>query len=145
MSTKKSVDVITSTIEDYLECILVLSEKGELAHVTDIAKELEVRKASVTEMIIKLEKFGFVDYEKYSPIQLTEKGKKIAESVKERHEMLRAFLLLIGVNNENANNDCCVMEHNLSKDTVEKLTSFIDFLEEEDQRDIIERFKKYNK
>lgn len=145
MSEKKPGDVITSTIEDYLECILVLSENEEQAHVTDIAKELEVSKASVTEMISKLEKFGFVHYEKYSPINLTEKGKEIALSIKERHELLKAFLLLIGVKKENANNDCCVMEHNLSKDTVDKLTAFINFLEEEEQRDIIDRFKGYLK
>ncbi|MHA1125283.1 MAG: metal-dependent transcriptional regulator [Candidatus Heimdallarchaeota archaeon] len=145
MSNKKSDDVITSTIEDYLECILVLSEKGEKAHVTDIANELKVSKASVTEMVRKLAKFGFVLQEKYSPIKLTEKGKEIAEAVKERHEMLNSFLLLIGVQKENANNDCCSMEHNLTKDTVEKLTAFINFLEDENQRDVIERFNEYNK
>ena len=145
MSEKQSNNAITSTVEDYLECILVLSEKGELAKVTDIAKELEVSKASVTEMISKLKKYGFVHYEKYGPINLTKKGKEIASAIKERHDMLRAFLLLIGVSKVNAENDCCIMEHNLSKNTVEKLTSFINFLEDDEQKDIIKRFLEYLK
>ncbi len=145
LSEEKSAITITATIEDYLEQILFLSELHGAAKVTDIAEELGVRKASVTEMVTKLRDSDLVNYEKYGTITLTTKGKKIAEKIRQRHEIIKSFLLLLGVDEETANNDCCVMEHNLTKETVAKLNSFINFLEEEEQKDILERFKKYEK
>lgn len=140
-----SVLTITSTIEDYLESILVLSENKGFAQVTEIAKSLGVSKASVTEMIIKLKSNNLVYYEKYSTITLTEEGSKIALDVKERHEMINQFLKLIGVNEEDANYDCCIMEHDLSKDTVEKIKLFTKFLQENNQEDILKRFNEFIK
>jgi len=141
----KEVDesIITSTIEDYLERILLLNEKEGYARVTEIADLLGISKASVTEMISKLKEYGFVNYEKYGTITLTKLGKEIAIKVKERHDFLKSFLLLIGVNEKNASNDCCSMEHNLSKETIEKLKIFIDFLQDEKQKDIFDRLKEY--
>ena len=143
--TAKNEDemAITATIEDYLERILILSEEDGHARVTEIAKLLGISKASVTEMIAKLKLNGFVDFEKYGTITLTEKGRKVAIEVKERHDILKSFLVLIGVNEENASNDCCVMEHNLSKETTDKLKVFIEFLQEKKQEDIFERLSEY--
>ena len=135
--------VITATVEDYLERILLLSEDDGHAHVTEIANLLGISKASVTEMTAKLKSNGFVEYEKYGTISLTEKGRKIAVKVKERHDILKSFLVLIGVNDENASNDCCVMEHNLSKETIDKLKVFIEFLQEKKQEDVFERLSEY--
>ena len=144
MNSKKEVEmVITATIEDYLERILLLSEEGGHARVTEIANLLGIRKASVTEMISKLKANGYVDFEKYGTITLTEKGRKIAIEVKERHDILKSFLVLIGVNEDDANNDCCVMEHNLSEETIEKMKVFIEFLQEKNQKDVFERLKEY--
>jgi len=137
--------VITSTIEDYLESILFISEEKGVAQVTEIAKRLSISKASVTEMISKLKKLGFVHYEKYGTITLTKAGLEIATHIKTRHELLESFLTLIGVGHENASKDCCVMEHNLSKETVEKLNDFYEFLADNNQADILERFVKYCK
>ena len=101
MNPKKEVEmVITATIEDYLERILLLSEEGGHARVTEIANLLGIRKASVTEMISKLKANGYVDFERYGTITLTEKGRKIAIEVKERHDILKSFLVLIGVNED---------------------------------------------
>ncbi len=143
--TPKNEDemAITATVEDYLERILLLSEDDGHAHVTEIANLLGISKASVTEMIAKLKSNGYVDYEKYGTITLTEKGRKLAVKVKERHDILKSFLILIGVNEENASNDCCVMEHNLSIETIDKLKVFIEFLQEKKQEDIFERLSEY--
>ena len=143
--TPKNEDemAITATVEDYLERILLLSEDDGHAHVTEIANLLGISKASVTEMIVKLKSNGYVDYEKYGTITLTEKGRKLAIKVKERHDILKSFLILIGVNEENASNDCCVMEHNLSIETIDKLKVFIEFLQEKKQEDIFERLSEY--
>ncbi|MHA1121808.1 MAG: metal-dependent transcriptional regulator [Candidatus Heimdallarchaeota archaeon] len=143
--TPKNEDemAITATVEDYLERILLLSKDDGHAHVTEIANLLGISKASVTEMIAKLKSNGYVDYEKYGTITLTEKGRKLAVKVKERHDILKSFLILIGVNEENANKDCCVMEHNLSIETIDKLKVFIEFLQEKKQEDIFERLSEY--
>ena len=99
MNPKKEDELaITATIEDYLERILLLSENDGHAHVTELANLLGISKASVTEMITKLKTNGFVNFEKYGTITLTEKGRKIAVKVKERHDILKSFLVLIGVN-----------------------------------------------
>jgi DtxR family Mn-dependent transcriptional regulator len=144
MNPKKEDELaITATIEDYLERILLLSENDGHAHVTELANLLGISKASVTEMITKLKTNGFVNFEKYGTITLTEKGRKIAVKVKERHDILKSFLVLIGVNEENASNDCCVMEHNLSKETMEKLKIFIEFLQEKNQKDVFDRLSEY--
>ena len=110
---------------------------------TEIAQMLEVSKASVTEMVSKLKNNELVFYEKYGTISLTEKGREIAVKIKDRHEILLSFLLFIGVSPENANNDCCSMEHDLSEETVEKIRIFMKFLKSESQDDILNRFKKY--
>lgn len=144
MNPKKELEmVITATIEDYLERILILSEEDGYARVTEIANLLGIRKASVTEMVSKLKANGYVEFEKYGTITLTEIGRKIAIEVKERHDILKSFLVLIGVNEDDANNDCCVMEHNLSEATIEKMKVFIEFLQEKNQKDVFERLKEY--
>jgi len=143
--TDHNEHTITSTIEDYLETILMLSEEKNHAKVTEIAEFHNISKASVTEMITKLKKMGFVESEKYGTITLTPKGKDLATKVKKKHEILLAFLLLIGVHPKNANLDCCIMEHNLTKETIEKLGLFINFLQAAEQKDILERFKSYMK
>ncbi len=135
--------IITATIEDYLESILVISEKKGFAQVTEIAHFLKVSKASVTEMVSKLKKHKLVHYEKYGTITLTEQGEEIAIKVKDRHEIWKTFLIIIGVNSEIANIDCCILEHNLSKETVSSLRNFIDFLKDEKQSDILERYEKF--
>ena len=94
-------------------------------------------------MVSKLKKHKLVQYEKYGTITLTDEGNKIAEKVKSRHEIWKTFLTLIGVDSEIANIDCCLLEHNLSKETVSNLEKFIVFLKDEKQKDVLERYKKY--
>ncbi|NHJ38530.1 MAG: transcriptional regulator MntR [Asgard group archaeon] len=145
MSIKSSIDKnITSVMEDYLEAILVLSEKEGFTRVTDLADKLEKEKGTVSEMVkTKLKKLKLVNFEVYGTISLTEKGTLVARKIKAKHDMLKSFLLLIGVDEQNAEHDCCVMEHDLTKNTTEKLNSFTEFLQEENQEDILSRYKKY--
>lgn len=115
--------------EEYLEVIYeLISEKGQ-ARVSDIAEKLGISPASVTEMVQKLKKNGFVTQERYSPIKLTEKGTKVAEIVRRRHEILKAFLQLLGIDEEIAESDACEIEHNVNQETVKRLTSLIEFIQ----------------
>ncbi|NHJ49682.1 MAG: metal-dependent transcriptional regulator [Asgard group archaeon] len=147
MSAKTDDDKITSVVEDYLEAILVLSEEKGYTRVTDLANKLDKNKVSVSEMVKeKLTDLKLVvceGKERITSIALTDKGRVVAQKVKEQHDILRSFLILIGVSNDNADRDSCVMEHDLSKNTSTQLKYFTQFLHEEEQKDILSRFKKY--
>lgn len=119
------------TIEEYLEVIFTIQEIKKIVHTNDVASSLEVNPASVTEMFGKLTKGGYINYEKYSGVTLTNKGKKIAVMLKNKHETLRHFLELIGVDKEIANHDACKIEHNVHSKTIDKLRKFVEFAEKE--------------
>ena len=81
----------SQSAEDYLERIHELIEEKGYARVVDIASSLEVKQASVTSMVQKLGDLGYLNYEKYRGLVLTEKGKKIATNIQRRHETLSRF------------------------------------------------------
>ena len=76
----------SQSAEDYLERIHELIEEKGYARVVDIASSLKVKQASVTSMVQKLGELGYLNYEKYRGLVLTEKGKRIACSIQKRHE-----------------------------------------------------------
>jgi Mn-dependent DtxR family transcriptional regulator len=115
---------LTQSREDYLETIYELIEENTVARVKDIAAKLNVRKPSVNSAINDLKKYGLVKQEPYGYITLTESGTVEAKKVFRRHEMLREFLLLLGVPPEIAERDACAMEHLLSKETYDAVEKF---------------------
>jgi len=120
--------MITKSVEDYLEAIYNLIEKKGYARTIDIANHLKIRSPSVTEMLQKLDKEGFIIYEKYRGIKLTSKGEEIAKSVKKRHEILARFLEILGVEREIAEEDACSIEHSVHPETMERLSKFVEFV-----------------
>ena len=116
--------------EDYLELIdsLVL-EKG-FASTSDIAERMGVSKPSVTSIVKKLHRQGYLVHEPYRGMALTESGRNLARNMKERHELLRNFLLLIGVPKDIATRDAEKIEHGLHPETVRKLRKLVAYLEE---------------
>ena len=119
------------TIEEYVEIIYEIQKKKKKVHTNNIASALDINPSSVTEMFHKLTNEGYVFYEKYNGVILTDKGKSIAIMLKKRHETLRHFLELLGVDKEIANNDACRIEHNVNPQTVKKLRKFIEYAKRE--------------
>ncbi len=119
----------SQTVEDYLEAIYVLIERKGYARTKDIAGELRVNPASVTEMIHKLVALKLVEHERYAPIILTREGERLAKSVKTRHDTLKKLFGIILVNDRTAEEDACKVEHQLSPETIEQLTKFVEFVE----------------
>ena len=68
----------TKTIEDYIELIYDIQKDKKRVQTNDIANALKINPASVTEIIQKLSKQGYINYKKYSGSSLTEKGRKLA-------------------------------------------------------------------
>ena len=115
---------LTQSREDYLETIYELIEVNTVARVRDIAAKLNVRKPSVHGAINELKKHGLVEQEPYGYVILTAAGTAEAKKVVKRHEILREFLLLLGVPAEIAERDACAMEHLLSKETYDAIEKF---------------------
>ncbi|MCH1504450.1 MAG: transcriptional regulator MntR [Verrucomicrobiales bacterium] len=118
---KTAIDLNPSTSvasEDYLEQILnLVTEKG-YARVIDIATNLGISQASVSNMVQRLASEGLVSYEKYRGMALTPEGEKIAQAIIQRHEALSEFLRLFGLDELDIHRDVEGMEHHVSSPTL---------------------------
>ena len=109
---------ILSSAQDYLEAILELSENSSNVKSVDVAKKLDVSRASVNRAVNVLKEQGYITQERYSDIYLTEKGLAEARAVKETHSLLQKFLVdILGVSPVTGETDACKIEHDLSDET----------------------------
>lgn len=116
------------TTEEYLEIIYVLQKRDGFAKTGKISKEYDITPPSVTEMLQKLQKEGYVEYTKYRGARLTEPGLRIARKLMETHRIIADFLEIIGVEREMAEIDACQLEHHVSIKTMKRLKDFVDFI-----------------
>jgi Mn-dependent DtxR family transcriptional regulator len=123
----------SQSAEDYLERIHALIERKGYARVVDIASSLKVKQASVTSMVQKLAEAGYLKYEKYRGLLLTDRGREVARRIQNRHETLSRFFSLFGLDAESQHQDIEGIEHYLSPDTVEILSDLARFFEEQPQ------------
>ena len=134
----------TERIEDYLEAIQLIINKKGYARGKDVAQLLDISPSSVTEMFQKLSKNGYINYEKYSGVTLTEKGKTIAIKTQRTHDTIERFLLILGLDKKIAKEDACRIEHVLNPETIERLTKFVEFVQHLEETPIwLNRFKHY--
>ena len=119
----------SQSAEDYLERIHELIEEKGYARVVDIASSLDVKQASVTGMVKKLDELGYLKYEKYRGLSLTDKGLAVARRIQKRHEILSRFFSLLGVDADSQKRDIEGIEHHLSPATVEVLSDLAEFFE----------------
>jgi DtxR family Mn-dependent transcriptional regulator len=118
---------LSSSLEDYLEAIFLLSGKDGEVRVAEIAETLGFSKPSVSEALTHLEAKGFVEHEKYRGVRLTPEGRIFARQVYERHKTLFIFLTrMLGVASEQAALEACRIEHTISTDTYDRLRRFVD-------------------
>lgn len=120
-------ETLTSSIEDYLEAILALSENGGAVRVTDLAAKLGVAKASASEAVRTLKASGLASQERYGRVTLTSKGSVEARKVHRRHQVLRTFLeRVLGVSPDTAEQEACLMEHSIGPETMQRLVAFLE-------------------
>ena len=121
---------LSSIMEDYLEAIAVLKKQNDVARVRDIASFLGVKSSSVNAALTTLSKKGFVRHEKYGYVDLTSMGEETARNIQGKHDLLLKFLTeILNINDAEALQDACKMEHAISSKTFERLTKFIQFVE----------------
>ena len=123
----KNEEVISSSMEDYIEMIFRLSEKSGEVRVNDLSQALNVQPPSTTKMIKRLAKDTYVYYEKYGLIKSTEKGMNIGSKLLERHKIIFEFLQLIGVKN-NILEQTEIIERAVNDEVLNKINELIKFL-----------------
>ena len=121
--------VHSPAMEDYLEQIHNLIEAKGYARVVDIAGNLGVSQASVTNMIQRLDAEGYVVYERYRGVTMTEAGREIGRAIARRHEVLTRLLAGFGLDPKTVHEDVEGMEHHISRQTLEVLTLLMEELE----------------
>ncbi len=111
--------------ENYLETILILSERLPVVRSVDIAKELDYKKSSVSIAMKNLREKNHITVTDAGYIYLTEEGKAIAEMIYERHRLLSHALKSLGVPGEIADKDACRIEHVISKESFEAVKAYL--------------------
>ncbi len=126
--TKK--EVLSPSQEDYLEAIFHIVSEKQAARAKDIANRLQVNNSSVTGALRILADKGFINYAPYDLITLTNKGIKLAEGIIRRHEALKDFFVkILLIDDEEAEKASCKMEHVISNKILDRLISFVEFVE----------------
>jgi len=121
---------LSSNMENYLETILILIRKHSVARAKDIAECMKVNRSSVTGALQSLSERGLINYAPYDFITLTPQGTEVASKVLWRHEALRNFFVnVLAIDDKEADEAACRMEHGISKTIVDRLLEFAAFVE----------------
>jgi DtxR family Mn-dependent transcriptional regulator len=115
---------LSEAMEDYLKTIYLLEIMNKVARVSDIGRQLNVKKASVVAAVGYLQKNELIKHERYAFITLTDKGRELAGVLNRKNSIITEFLIdVLKVESEKAKKEACGMEHSISLDTIEKIAS----------------------
>ena len=112
---------IHESAENYLETILMISQRKPQVRSIDIANELGFSKPSVSYAMKQFRENGYIVMAADGTITLTDAGREVAERTYERHTVLTKMLIALGVSEETAREDACRMEHHISDETFEAI------------------------
>ena len=113
--------MIHQSAEDYLETILMLTERLGKVRSIDVVRELGYTKASVSIAMRKLRENGYIAVDGEGNLTLLPPGREIAERIYGRHRLLQHFFIQLGVDEKTAAEDACRVEQVLSEQTLEKI------------------------
>lgn len=133
-------ELLTASMEDYLEMIYRICKDDGYVRMNQLAKNLNVRPSSATKIVQKLKGIGMVYYQRYGIIQLTEEGRRMGKFLLNRHNIIEEFLKNIGTEDTRLK-DTEMIEHGLSLSTLRNIFILNKFLLENPE--IMAAFKKY--
>ena len=117
---------MSSSLEDYLECILLLEQQEGLARSSDIAKRLNVKMSSVNSALKRLAELKLITHSPYSEIHLTKKGGTYAREIWQRHRMLTTFFeQVLNIASSVAAENACRIEHQLDPEVLLQMSVFL--------------------
>lgn len=113
------------SLEDYLETILILSDRLPAVRSIDVANEMNFSKPSVSVAMKNLKNRGYITVSEDGHLLLTDEGHKIAKCIYERHTLLTDWLIHLGVDPNVAAGDACKMEHDITSESYEAMKKCI--------------------
>ena len=123
---KETYEKNSASKEDYLELIYELSQANSNFKAVDIAKKMNISRASVSEALKKLSEQGYIVYEKYKQAKLTEKGLDIAKKVVNKHNILFSFFKdYLQLSEDDAQINACRIEHVITDSAFEKIKQYV--------------------
>jgi Mn-dependent DtxR family transcriptional regulator len=132
---------LTPALEDYLEMVYRLCTQNNYARVGQLSELLHVKPSSASKMISKLAELGYLEYDKYEIILLTNKGRKTGSYLLYRHDTVEQFLKLIG--SSNLLEETETIEHSLSSSTLSNLNDLIEFFK--NNNEIVQKYDDFKK
>ena len=117
--------VIHESAEDYLESILMLQEQSGSVRSIDIVNRLGYSKPSISIAMKKLRENGYIAMADDGTITLLEPGLTIASKIYDRHKTITRLFISLGVSPEQADEDACKVEHDLSNETYDRILQFV--------------------
>lgn len=121
---------LSASLEDYLEAIYHIVERKQAARAKDISDRLSVNSSSVTGALRALSDRDLVNYAPYDIVTLTAEGEKVAKGIVRRHQALHDFFIkVLRIEEPDAQDAACKMEHALPQYVVERLRRFVAFFE----------------
>ncbi|MDZ4753239.1 MAG: manganese-binding transcriptional regulator MntR [Phycisphaerae bacterium] len=113
------------TAEDYCEAIADLIAAGGEARVVGLTRRFGVSHVTVSRVVARLQREGFLRTQPYQPIELTPRGRRLAADSRARHQAVFAFLLALGVDEATARIDAEGIEHHVSPATLRAFARFV--------------------
>lgn len=133
---------LTAGLEDYLEAIFVAASEKKSVKGIDIAKMLNISRASVSEALSKLVSKGLITYESYGAVSFTTTGLSEAQKVYNTHNTLKSFFqTVLNISPEEASNNACKIEHIISDNILCEIKVFTDYCN--NHPEIIDNFRQW--
>ena len=123
---KTRKDHSTEIAEDYVELIAELIQESGACRVTELARRMGVSHVTASRTVGRLASSGLVITKHHHPVELTPKGKRLANSVRKRHQIVYDFLKHLGVSDATADSDAEGIEHHCSIETLEAMSQALD-------------------
>src|SRR5215208_1063983 len=125
MSDQATIQPPSVSVGDYVKAIWEVAGSG-VASTKDVAEKLSIAPPSVTNMCVRLQEMGYVEYERYRGVSLTERGREEALRLVRRHRLIETFLLeRLGYSWGEVHEEAERLEHAVSDGFTERLAEFL--------------------
>ncbi len=128
MKSRTFAEMPSQTKENYLKALYHLSKGGNKISISELSKEMEVRVPTANSMVKRLQENGWVIYEKYKPLEITEEGLRVAAMIIRKHRIAEMFLVeKMGFGWEEVHNIAEEIEHINSESFFDKMDEMLGY------------------
>ncbi len=118
---------LSSGLEDYIETIYIAHLNNIPLKGAELARQLKISRASVSEALSKLVKKRLIKYSSYEAITLTKEGIATAQNIYSKHNILKKFFeKVLDIPTDIAEENACKIEHIISSEILNKMIIFTD-------------------